>query len=179
MKVTVLKDKKPNTQLPEFLSSIFLFILGILLIFNSDGLISFIFTILGAFVILYGISKFLRYYQLKNQLHVDQPDILISAISVTFVGLLVVLLSNILVSAIKIVTGIWLFFVGISKLNHAIALKGVNSKQYFIELFSAIILLLLGFYTIFAKNVVLVFLGIVLIFYAGADLMKYFFQKKA
>lgn len=178
MKVTVLNDKKSSRPYSSLVSSLFLLFLGIVLVFNSDGLISIIFTIVGALVILYGVSKFFRFYQLKNQLHVEQPEILISAITITFAGILLVLLSSILVNAIKIVTGIWLFLTGISKMNQAIYFKTQNQKRFITEVIAACVILLLGIYTIFAQNVLFVFLGIILILYSAVDIARYFWLNK-
>jgi len=92
--------------------------------------------------------------------------------------LVVVFLSNFIANTIQIVTGIWLIFIGISKMNQGIGLKQLNKKFYITHCISSIILMLLGIYTIVTDNVVFVFIGIILILYAGADLVNYFIQKK-
>jgi len=178
MKVTVLNDRKQNKNSSSLISSIFMLCLGIILTFNSDGLISSIFTFLGVIVIIYGISRFCRYFQLKNQLHVEQSEILLSAVTTTFVGLIVVFLSNFIANTIQIVTGIWLMYFGISKLSTAIAFKSFQKVSYVKGLIVSFVIMALGLYTIFAENVVFVFIGIVLILYSVSDIVSYFIRNK-
>lgn len=176
MKVTVLnKDKKPDYSLGY---SIILLVLGIFLTFNSEGLLNIIFDILGAIVILIGVFQFVSYYKMKQQLQVDNTSALMSGVITIAVGLLIVLLSNFLTNAIQIVTGIWLLFMGLGKLNSAMIWKDVNQKSFIVSLIGSIILILLGIYTIFTQNVVFIFIGIVLIVYALADFIQYFMNKK-
>lgn len=176
MKVTVLNKDKKNDY--SFVNSLILLILGIFLTFNSDGLLNIIFDILGVIVILFGIYQFISYSKMKQQLHVENSSALMSAIFSISIGLIIILLSNFLTSAIQIVTGIWLFFMGLSKINSAMIWKEVNQRNFIISFIGAIILILLGIYTIFTQNVVFVFIGIVLIIYAIADLVNYFMKRK-
>ena len=178
MRVTVLNDKTPNKKIPSLMSSVFLLVLGIILAFNSGGFISTIFTILGILVIIFGISRFCRYFQMKNQLHVEQPEILLSAVTTTFIGLIVVFLSNFLANTIQIVTGIWLIYLGINKLSYAMQLKTIRHSSYVIGLIGSIIIITLGIYTILAENVVFVFIGIALILYSIYDILSYFIGNK-
>jgi len=169
MRVTVLNQEEKKGS-PIF-RSIVLLLLGIILLIHSNELLTLCFTLLGLIVLLYGISKLVRYYQLKKSLKIDQSEILISAIVWIILGFLVIFLSNFFVNAIQIVTGIWILFLAISKYRSATFFKE-NKKKYGIECVSSLILLLLGIYTIFAQNVVFIFLGIVLIFYSLADIYQ-------
>lgn len=176
MKVTVLnKDKKQDYS---FINSLILLILGIFLTFNSDGLLTLIFGLIGTVVILFGGYQFFSYHKMKQQLHIENTSTLISAIGSISIGLLIILLSSFLTSAIQIVTGIWLFFMGLCKLNASMAWKEVNQRNFIVSLIGAVILILLGIYTIFTQNVVFIFIGIVLIVYAIIDLINYFMRRK-
>jgi len=175
MRVTVLNKK--NSKNYSLFNSILLLILGIILAFNSDGFISIIFTILGVIVVCFGISKFLKYNQMKTQFHVEQSDILMSAIFYILGGLLIIFLSNFIANTIQVVTGVWLVFLSISKLNRAIAFKNVDKKQFIIECISIGVIFFLGIYTIVSNNVVFLFIGIALIIYAVFDILNYFFRK--
>lgn len=176
LKVTVLnKEKKSDFSL---IYSITLLILGIFLTFNSEGLLNIIFDILGAIVILFGIFQFVSYNKMKQQLQIENTSALMGAVISISIGLLIILLSNFLTNAIQIVTGIWLFFMGISKLNTAMVWKERNQKNFIVSLVGACILILLGIYTIFTQNVVFIFIGIILIIYAIVDLVSYFMRGK-
>lgn len=176
MRVTVVNSNKPKDS--SIFYSIVLFILGIVLIFNSEGLISLIFEILGAVVLIFGFYQFGRYFQLKKQFQVDDGNRLMQSILPISIGLLIILLSSFLSATIQVVTGIWLFFLGISKISTAYFFKSSDKKQFIIYFTSAIILIIIGLYTIFSDNVVFIFLGIVLLCYSTIDILNFFLKKK-
>ena len=175
MKVTVIKDEPQKNNI---ISSIFLLILGIILTFNSKSLIVFIFNICGLLIFLYGIYKMYHYYALKKKSNIIHSELLKSAITSMIVGILVIILSNFLTNAIQVVTGIWLIFIGLEKLQNATIYKCFSEKKYLCEIISSIIIILLAFYTIFTDNVLFIFLGIVLIIYAVSELISLLLQKK-
>lgn len=175
MKVTVLQEEPKKNAL---MNSIFLLLLGIILTFNSKDLIVFIFNILGLFIILCGGYKLYRYLSLKTKKGLSHQELFNSAITSIIVGLLVILLANFLTNAIQVVTGIWLIFISLEKMQNAIVYKGFNKTQYITQIISGIIIFILGLYTIFTDNVLFIFLGIVLIIYAVSELITLLFQKK-
>lgn len=173
MKVTVMKDpdeKKDFSLLP----TIIMFLLGIILLLDANKIITIIFMILGGIVIIYGIYRFLHYEKMKNQFHVEDGNALISGVSAIAVGLVIILLSSILSNAIQVVTGVWLIFIGISKLNRAMIFKGSNQSLFIQNIIGAILFLVLGIYSIFAKNVIFMIIGIILMITAGYDFYQYF-----
>lgn len=171
LKVTIINQKKKYKQ-RSLIYSIILLVLGIFLTFNSSGVLNTIFNIMGILVILFGIYRFFVYYRLKSQLKVDDSSILMSAIMSILFGVLIILLSNILTTTIQIVTGIWLLFVGISRLSEA-DITNIKDKRNLIAVIGAAIIILLGLYTIFSENVLFVALGIILIIYSILDIINY------
>ena len=172
MEITVLKKQNDKSVL----SSILLFILGLFLTFNSEGILNIIFDIIGAIVIIYGIYQFIKYYSQKKQFGTDDGTTLISAISAITIGLLVIFLSNVFTNAIKIVTGIWLIYVGLTKLGTAITLK--KTRAFMPSLISAIIIFLLGIYTLVAQNVLFVVIGVILMIYSILDIISFLRTKR-
>ena len=171
MKVTIINQKKKYKQ-RSLIYSIILLVLGIFLTFNSSGVLNTIFNIMGILVILFGIYRFFTYYRLKSQLKIDDPSILMSAVMSILFGVFIILLSNILTTTIQIVTGIWLLFVGISRLSEA-DITNIKDKRNLIAVIGAAIIILLGLYTIFSENVLFVALGIILIIYSILDIINY------
>lgn len=171
MKVTIVNQKKKNKQ-RSLIYSIILLVLGIFLTFNSSGVLNTIFNIMGILVILFGIYRFFVYYRLKSQLKVDDSSILMSAIMSILFGVLIILLSNVLTTTIQIITGIWLLFIGISRLSEA-DITNIKDKRNLIAVIGAAIIILLGLYTIFSENVLFVALGIFLIIYSILDIINY------
>lgn len=170
MKVTVLKNQKKDSN-PIF-RSIIILILGIVLIFHSEQLIRLIFNLLGLLVILFGVYQFLKASNLKG----NKDALLRTAIFQIACGILILLLSNFLTNAISVVTGVWFFFLGGSKLQSAFSLQAVSKQQFIVELVGAIVFFFLGIYTIVSQNVLFVFLGILLVLYALFDILR--FHKK-
>jgi len=175
LKVTVLKDNKKKDY--SFIYSLILLTLGIFLTFNSSGFLNIIFDIFGVIVLLFGIVRLSQYFRLKNQMHVEDTNALVSSILGIASGLLIILLSNFLTNAIQIVTGIWLFFMGINKFSNAMIWQNVNKKAFIVQVVGSVILVLLGLYTILTDNVVFIVIGIILIIYALFDLIDYFFRR--
>lgn len=171
MKVTVIKQSKKGKK-RSLIYSIILLILGIFLTFNSGGVLNTIFNILGILVVLFGIYRFVTYYRLKSQLKIDDSSILMSAVMSILFGVLIILLSNILTNTIQIITGIWLLFIGISRLSET-DLSNLKNKNNLVSVIGATLIILLGLYTIFSENVVFVILGIILIIYSVLDIINY------
>lgn len=173
MKVTVIDNKSGKNN--SLFSSILLLILGIFLTFNANGVISTIFSIMGVFVILYGMYRFIRYYQLKKQFQLEEADILVSGILFIILGIGIIFLSSFFANAIQIVTGIWLIFLGASRLS---GFDSKNLRKDDIVLFiGSILIILMGIYTIFSENIVFVFIGISLILYSVFDIVHHFNRK--
>ena len=64
MKVTIIKEKGEKNS--NLISAILQLILGIILVFNADSIITTLFTILGVIVIIIGIAKFIQYFNIFN-----------------------------------------------------------------------------------------------------------------
>jgi len=172
MRVTVINKEKKGSP---FFRTFLLLLLGIILTFQSTSFVTFLFTMLGVVILSFGFSKLWKYFSLKKQ-NVYSNEILSSSILWNLLGLLIILLSSFFANAIQVVTGIWLIFLAGAKLNSALILKSYKHK-FFTECISSFLLFLLGIYTLFAQNVVFIFLGIVLILYAIFDFIKLFSQK--
>lgn len=176
MKVTVINHTKKYKR-RSLVYSIILLVLGIFLTFNSSGVLNTIFNILGILVVLFGIYRFFTYYRLKSQLKIDDSGMLMSAVMSVVFGVLFILLSNILTSAIQVITGIWLLFIGISRLSET-DLTNLKEKSNLILAIGSVIIILLGLYTIFSENVVFVVIGIILIIYSVLDIINYISGRK-
>ncbi len=150
MKVTIIKEKEKETNI---ISNILMLILGIILTLNANKLITTIFLIIGIIITCLGIISLTKYFKDK-----DNNILLISSISLTAIGLLTTLLASILTNAIQIISGIWLLIIGLNKLFIYIQTK-INIQNLIIS----IILIILGIYTIFFKNAILIIIGIILI----------------
>ncbi len=174
LKVTIVDEEKKK---PFFLSPILCLLLGIVLCFFSNELIIFLFRILGLFVILYGFFPLFSYFKVKKEWKMVDNSLLRDAVGSFLGGILLVFLSNFFASAIQVVTGIWLFFIGLSKLSSAMYWKNSKSSLFYSELLLMVLFFILGFYTIFFENVVFVFIGALLIVSSILELIQEIFKK--
>ncbi len=177
MKVTVIKNTEEEKKDNSVIFSFIMLALGIFMLINANGIMTIVFDILGAILVLIGAYRFIYYQKMKKQFNTDDSVLLVSGVTLILVGLLVILLSNVLNNALQIVTGIWLFFIGLNKINGAIMFKEVNNSLFIQNIIGAILLILLGIYTIFANNVLFMVIGIILIITAVYDIFTFYVRK--
>ncbi len=159
MKITVIKN---NEKKINYLSDIILLLLGIILILDAKQLVTSVFIIIGILITIFGALKFYDYFKLKKQLNIESPNLINGIILIT-IGLITTLLASILSQAIQIVTGLIIISIGIQKLtdNNLTIQKIIQIAIYFG----------IGLYTIFAKNLVYMIIGIFLVITAIYDLL--------
>ncbi len=171
MKVTVVKKQEDKNL--NLISSIIMLVLGIILTLNANQLITTIFIILGVIVTAFGIIRLGTYFKDKKQFNLDNNETLVSGILGIAIGLLTILLASILSNAIQIISGIWLLLVGLNKL-----IIYLQFKTNLVDLVLAIVLILLGIYTILFANAILIIIGIVLIITSIYDIINSLKNKK-
>lgn len=175
MNIKIIKPKK--TEKKGLFGSILLLLLGIILITNSNSIVTFAFQIIGAIVITYGIFQIIKYLNLKKQFKIEDSETLMSGIIKITIGLLIILLASILEVGLRYILGIYLIMNGINKLWIASSLSERKSKFFVNNIVNGSIFILLGLYTILIANAALVFVGILLIISAIFDIFSYS-QKK-
>ena len=154
----------------NIIMDICLLILGLLLVSNSNNLLTTIFNIIGLLLIVYGIHLLIQYSKMK-QMKIEDLTIRNQMIFYITSGILTIILSNFLVNMINILTGLFLLFIGISRL--------VNNKfPDKVNLIGTIIIILMGIYSILVENAALVLIGLLLICYVILDIVNYFNNKK-
>ena len=183
MKVTVVnqKKRKKNKKKPyytsPYLSSIVLLVLGLILLFRSKEVVSMVFSIIGLLVLLYGIYKFVQYQKAKEVVDFFNESYLYISVICFVLGLILILFSNFFATMIQIISGIWLIFVGIRKLEEASMIKASHSSLYITDLIVGFVIMALGVYTLLADNVVFLFIGIAMICYSLLDIYQTWKQK--
>ena len=154
----------------NIIMDICLLILGLLLVSNSNNLLTTIFNIIGLLLVINGMYLLIQYSKMK-QMKIEDLTIRNQMIFYITSGILTIILSNFLVNMINILTGLFLLFIGISRL--------VNNKfPDKVNLIGTIIIILMGIYSILVENAALVLIGLLLICYVILDIVKYFNNKK-
>lgn len=170
------KDKQKSTK--GLIESIILLILGIVLVTNSNSIVTITFQIIGALTIVIGIYRIMRYMNLKKQFKTEDTESLTSGIIIIAVGLLIILLASILEVGLRYIIGIYLIWSGINKTIIASTLKNYDQKLFTIRMITGIIYITLGLYTILIANAALIIIGILLIISSLFDIIACLKNKK-
>lgn len=157
MKTEIIKPKKEKKD-NNLVTPIIYLILGIILAFRSNEAIQLLFYVIGILVIVYGVKSLIDYYKNKNMAQFKNVNLTIAIVSI-ILGVLLIILSETLEISIRYILGFFLIYMGISRLLTSISFN--NYKNW--STISNILLILLGLYSIFISNAILVFVGWILI----------------
>lgn len=174
-KTTLIKPKKrkeKESKNLKIIGPILMLILGIILLTNSSKAVIIVFYCIGALFILIGAYNFIRYYQLKKDLNIEDNNKLILGTSTLFIGILTLLLSGAIETFLRFIIGILLIYNGLKN-----AVISLNSKNY-ISLLIGIALIGMGLYTILADNILFQIVGVLLIIASVVDFVGLLSQKK-
>ncbi len=160
MKSEIIKPKKNTNNNKSIVTAVIYLILGIILAFFSNEAVQLLFYAIGILVIVYGVKSFIEYYQNKDIVQYKGINLGVAIISV-IVGILLIVLSNAIEVSIRYILGFFLVYMGISRLLTQFGF-GFN-KSALVDTVSSIVLIILGIYSIFFSNAVLVIIGWLLI----------------
>lgn len=161
------KDEKNNS----ILTPVVYLILGFILAFKSTEAVKLVFYILGIIIILYGIKSFMTFYQNQENVQLRKINLSIGVISF-IIGILLIALAGALELGIRYILGFFMIFIGLSRILTDYSLNSVK----LVPILSNIILIILGVFSIFVSNAILVIIGWVLI--ANAALLFWEYLKK-
>jgi len=151
-----MKIIKPKNMY-KFSSSVFVpiiyLLLGIILAFKSNIAIALVFNIIYILLIFFVIKNIIDFYQNKFKFSLN------SGLSSIIIGLLIIILAEAIELSIRYILGFFLVFIGINMLLTQIAIN----KYISFSAISSIILIVLGIYSIFVSNALLVIIGYILI----------------
>ncbi len=176
VKTTLIKPKRIKEKEQDrlkIISPIILLIVGIILFTSSDKLVTLICYFLGIIILIFGIFNLIKYYKVKKELKIDDNTSLIIGGTLTFVGLLTIILASAIEVGIRYIIGFILLYSGFQKITFALA-----SKNYII-LIEGLIFIILGLYSILAQNIVFTIIGLLLIISSIMDLIEIIFIKKS
>ena len=156
----------------KFLSPIIMGIAGLILLTNSDSVIMLMCYVIGGLILGYGIYNIIGYYQLKKEMHIEDSSKMTSGIVAITIGIFIILIASLIKTFLNLILGIWLISIGIAKLIKVPSLYNGNRQAANFNLIEALILILMGLYSILVQNIFLALIGVWLIIYAGVDLYK-------
>lgn len=157
----------------SLISSILLFVFGLLMAINSEAFLKTMTIILGVILIIIGVFPIFEYFRTKGSLGAGIG--LISGIFSVVCGLMFLFNEDMLMILVPVFIGVWMIINGINKIQLALQLRDDNENTWIITfIYSIIIVILGGFFVIkpvSGANLVATTVGIVLCIYAIFDIV--------
>lgn len=172
-----IKIKSYSSQ-SSLISSIIFFIIGAILFTNAEKVISTISIISGIILATIGIiSTLIYFFQRKKHANIIFKGNLVIGIICIILSTIFIFFSNIVEQFIRFIIGAWILFTGIIRLINVLSMNKKNIK--FIELLIiAILLIIVGIYTIIIGDVILSTIGIIMMVYAAIEIAGYILYSK-
>ncbi len=156
----MIKNKDNNKSL---IMPIIYLILGIILAFKNNEAVTLIFYIISILILIVGVNYLINYFKNKEY----RINLIIGGIAI-LLGILLMILANTLQLSIRIVLGLFLIFMGVSRILTN------PDKMFTMDNLSNIVLIILGIFSIFVSNIIFVIIGVVLIINALLLIWDYF-----
>ena len=157
----------------SLISSILLFVFGLLMAINSEAFLKTMTIILGVILIIIGVFPIFEYFRTKGSLGAGIG--LISGIFSVVCGLMFLFNEDMLMILVPVFIGVWMKINGINKIQLALQLRDDNENTWIITfVYSIIIVILGGFFVIkpvSGANIVATTVGIILCIYAIFDIV--------
>lgn len=170
-----IKIKSYSTQ-SSLLSSILFFILGAILFTSADKLLNIISVIIGTlFATAATISLIIYFIQARNK-NAKVGNLTFGIVSLIF-AIIFIFFSNIVEQAIRFVVGGWILLTGIIRLINVLSMPK-KDKKFLQLLVVAAALIFIGIYTIVVELFGLDIIGIIMMVYAGIEIVGYILYSK-
>ena len=163
-------------------TSVLLFILGLLLIFESEVTIATISYIIGAVLVAAGTFAFIRYIgKNKNGIDTSELDILYGIVTI-ILGIMIITNPHAIASIIPIILGIAIIISSAVKIQYAFDLKNSNNDLWKTTMVIAIISTICGVVLLFnpftGAVIIMRVVGIFILIYAILDIISTLIIKK-
>lgn len=166
-----LKDLLKKSGWMSIAESLVFAILGIILIWQKDAIMSMIAYILGAVFILLGIIKVINYVQTKSKSDLYNYE-LVYGIMAVIIGIVIMVYSGTISKIFGIIIGMWIVYSSVVRASSALKLKQIKSNIWIYSLVIAIIMLICGLVVIFNTGAIPATIGAIMITYAILDIIE-------
>lgn len=170
MKMKNLEVKSYSTK-ESLLSSILFFILGAILFFNPDGIITVIAYILGGIFVVLGLSKFIMYRRMSL---LRQGSILDLASGIVYIAFAVICFAffHWIETAFRFIAAFYILYIGINRLVFAFVLMKEHYDNAIGGIITASLMILFGVLLCFI-NVAIKFIGLFIMAYSIMDMIGF------
>lgn len=158
----------------SIISSLLLFLFGLVLAVNAEGFIKSITVAIGVILLLIGVFPVIDYFRYRKD-GLGASVGLISGIFSIVCGLMLLINEDLLMILIPVFIGVWMIINGINKIQVSFEIKDLGEKSWIITFIYSILIIVLGGYFIVnpisGATTVTSFIGIILCIYAVLDII--------
>ena len=158
----------------SMISSVLLFLFGLILAVNAEGFIKSITVAIGVILLLIGVFPVIDYFRYRKD-GLGASVGLISGIFSIVCGLMLLINEDLLMILIPVFIGVWMIINGINKIQVSFEIKDLGEKSWIITFIYSILIMVLGGYFIVnpisGATTVTSFIGIILCIYAVLDII--------
>ena len=158
----------------SIISSLLLFLFGLVLAVNAEGFIKSITVAIGVILLLIGVFPVIDYFRYRKD-GLGASIGLISGIFSIVCGLMLLINEDLLMILIPVFIGVWMIINGINKIQVSFEIKDLGEKSWIITFIYSILIIVLGGYFIVnpisGATTVTSFIGIILCIYAVLDII--------
>lgn len=158
----------------SIISSLLLFLFGLVLAVNAEGFIKSITVAIGVVLLLIGVFPVIDYFRYRKD-GLGASVGLISGIFSIVCGLMLLINEDLLMILIPVFIGVWMIINGINKIQVSFEIKDLGEKSWIITFIYSILIIVLGGYFIVnpisGATTVTNFIGIILCIYAVLDII--------
>lgn len=158
----------------SMISSVLLFLFGLILAVNAEGFIKSITVAIGVVLLLIGVFPVIDYFRYRKD-GLGASVGLISGIFSIVCGLMLLINEDLLMILIPVFIGVWMIINGINKIQVSFEIKDLGEKSWIITFIYSILIMVLGGYFIVnpisGATTVTSFIGIILCIYAVLDII--------
>lgn len=158
----------------SIISSLLLFLFGLVLAVNAEGFIKSITVAIGIVLLLIGVFPVIDYFRYRKE-GLGASVGLISGIFSIVCGLMLLINEDLLMILIPVFIGVWMIINGINKIQVSFEIKDLGEKSWIITFIYSILIIVLGGYFIVnpisGATTVTSFIGIILCIYAVLDII--------
>lgn len=158
----------------SIISSVLLFLFGLVLAVNAEEFIKSITVAIGVVLLLIGVFPVIDYFRYRKE-GLGASVGLISGIFSIVCGLMLLINEDLLMILIPVFIGVWMIINGINKIQVSFEIKDLGEKSWIITFIYSILIIVLGGYFIVnpisGATTVTSFIGIILCIYAVLDII--------
>lgn len=158
----------------SIISSVLLFLFGLILAVNAEGFIKSITVAIGVILLLIGVFPVIDYFRYRKD-GLGASIGLISGIFSIVCGLMLLINEDLLMILIPVFIGVWMIINGINKIQVSFEIKDLGEKSWVITFIYSVLIMVLGGYFIVnpisGATTVTSFIGIILCIYAVLDII--------